>query len=309
MRSWKARFRPLVGALALLVVSAAAGVANAQDVSPLAPMAGDDEGRPAPGADRPTEGQGVVIPLPQAGSRVEAADRARVHVAAALPARWSSVATRYQPYWAGVEPLGAFGVRSWIPWFAGAGFVPVLAPHPFFSPWGLLSTDGWMYDRYRAIWGPARAPGERSDAAVWLQRGDRAMLADRPRDAVQAYRRLTQVASDLPLGYFGLGMALAELGEDEAAAASLRQALDRYPGWISPSADWGAMVGDGRRLERLLGATRQRAARGAKASVFVAGVVHIYGGEPDEGRVYLGSLLPDEHAQVLLTRSESRSRR
>lgn len=309
MRSRKPRSRCIPGALAAVVLTLAVAVsAAAQDVSPLSPMAGDDEGRPAPGVERPTDGQGVVIPLPQAGSRVEAADRARVHVATALPASWSAVSTRYQPYWAGVEPIGAFGVQSWNPWFAGAGFVPVLSAHPFFSPWGLLSTDGWMYDRYRAIWGPARSPGEGSDAAIWLQRGDRAMLADRPRDAVQAYRRLTQIASDLPLGYFGLGMALAQLGEDEAAAASLRQALDRYPGWISPSADWGAMVGDGSRLDRLLDETGRRATRGGKASVFVAGVVHIYGGEPDEGRVYLASLLPDEHAQVLLTRSESRGR-
>jgi tetratricopeptide (TPR) repeat protein len=308
MRGPWARSRRGGGAIVLVVALALAGAARAQDVSPLAPMTGDEEGRPAPGIERPTDGQGVVIPLPQAGSRVEAADRARVHVAATLPASWTSVATRYQPYWAGVEPLGAFGAASWTPWFAGAGFVPVLSAHPFFSPWGLLSTDGWMYDRYRAIWGPNRAPGERSDAAIWLQRGDRAMLADRPRDAVQAYRRLTQIASDVPLGYFGLGLALAELGEDDAAAASLRQALDRYPGWISPSADWRAMVGDGPRLDRLLGETRQRAAGGGKASVFVAGVVHIYGGAPEEGRVLLASLLPDEHAQVLLTRAESRSR-
>lgn len=285
-----------------------ATTAAAQVVSPLSPMSGKDEPRPEPTVERPTNGQGVVIPLPQAANRVEAADRARIHVTVALPASWTTVATRYQPYWAGARPAGAFGMEGWMPWFAAAGFTPVLAPHPFFSPWGLLSYDGWLYDRYRAIWGPARPDDPRSDAALWLQRGDRAMLADRPRDAVQAYRRVTQIAPDLPLGYFGLGIALAEVGEDDAAAASLRQAIDRYPGWLPPSVDWIALVGDGPRMARLLTATAGRAERGGRASVFVAGITSLYGGEPSAGRAYLSAILPDEHAQILLSRSESSGR-
>jgi tetratricopeptide (TPR) repeat protein len=298
-----------VTALAVFcLASIVAATATAQNVSPLAPIPGRDEAGQEPRIDWPSDGQAVVIPLPQAANRVEAADRARVHVTSALPASWTTVATRYQPYWAGAQPLGAFGVETWMPWFAAAGFTPILSPHPFFSPWGLLSYDGWMYDRYRAIWGPTRPADDRPDAALWLQRGDRAMLAGRPRDAVQAYRRLTQIASDLPLGYFGLGIALAELGEDEVAATSLRQAIDRYPGWLAPSVDWIALVGDGPRLERLLATTAARAERGGRASVFVAGVVSLYGGEPAAGRAYLAAILPDEHAQVLLSRSEGSSR-
>jgi tetratricopeptide (TPR) repeat protein len=249
-----------------------------------------------------------VIPLPQAANRVEAADRARVRVTAALPASWTSVSTRYQPYWSGVQPAGAFGIDSWSPWFAASGLIPVLSPHPFFSPWGLLSYDGWMYDRYRALWGAARSADESPDAALWLQRGDRAMLENLPREAAQAYRRLTQIAPDLPLGYFGLGIALAELGEDDDAAASLRQAIDRYPAWLPPSVDWIALMGDEARMARLLTTTAARAERGNRASVFVAGVMSLYGGEPSAGRAYLAAILPDEHAQVLLSRSESSGR-
>jgi hypothetical protein len=165
-----------------------------------------------------------------------------------------------------------------------------------------------MYDRFRALWGPARPASDEPDAALWLQRGDRAMLEGRPREAAQAYRRLTQIASDLPLGYFGLGISLAEVGDDEAAAASLRQAIDRYPGWLAPSVDWNALLGDRPRLDRLLATTSARAERGARASVFVAGVMNLYGGEPAVGRAYLSAILPDEHAQILLSRSESSGR-
>ena len=291
-------------ALGLFIAASAA----AQDVSPLTPMAGKDGPRAEPTADTPPNGQGVVIPLPQAANRVEAADRARIRVTAALPASWTAVSNRYQPYWSGVQPAGAFGIESWSPWFAASGLMPVLAPHPFFSPWGLLSYDGWMYDRYRAIWGAARSADESPDAALWLQRGDRAMLENRPREAAQAYRRLTQIAPDLPLGYFGLGIALAELGEDDDAAAALRQAIDRYPGWLPPSVDWIALVGDETRMARLLATTAGRAERGDRASVFVAGVMSLYGGEPSAGRAYLAAILPDEHAQVLLSRSESSGR-
>ena len=296
----------LFAAIALGLCMAAP--AAAQDVSPLTPMSGKDGPRAEPAVETPPNGQGVVIPLPQAASRVEAADRSRIRVTAALPASWISVSTRYQPYWSGVEPAGAFGIESWSPWFAASGMVPVLSPHPFFSPWGLLSYDGWMYDRYRAIWGAAGSADSRPDAALWLQRGDRAMLESRPREAAQAYRRVTQIAPDLPLGYFGLGIALAELAQDDDAAAALRQAIDRYPGWLPPSVDWIALVGDGARMARLLTATGGRAERGDRASVFVAGVMSLYGGEPSAGRAYLATILPDEHARILLSRSESSGR-
>ena len=305
MRRSTAVRKSLGAAFAVLSMAATVG---AQDVSPLSPMPGSGVTGREPGVERPADGQGVVIPLPQAANRAEAADRARIHVTSGLPASWTAVATRYQPFWADVQPLGAFGVDSWSPWFAAAGFAPVLSPHPFFSPWGLFSYDGWMYDRYRAIWGPARLTDDRPEAATWLQRGDRAMLAGRPQDAVQAYRRVTQIASDLPLGFFGLGIAQAELGDDEAAAAALRQAIDRYPGWLPPSVDWIALVGDDERMRRLLAASGQRAERGERASVFVAGVLSLYGGEPSAGRGYLSAILPDEHAQVLLSRSESSGR-
>lgn len=301
-REWLGLFA--ASAFGLCIAASAA----AQDVSPLTPMAGKDGPRADPTVESPANGQAVVVPLPQAANRVEAADRARIRVTAALPASWTSVSTRYQPYWSGVQPAGAFGIESWSPWFAASGFTPVLSPHPFFSPWGLLSYDGWMYDRYRAIWGAAPSPDEGPDAALWLQRGDRAMLENRPREAAQAYRRLIQTAPDLPLGYFGLGIALAELGEDEEAAASLRQAIDRYPGWLPPSVDWIALVGDGARMARLRTATAGRAERGDRASVFVAGVMSLYGGEPSAGRAYLAAILPDEHARILLSRSESSGR-
>ncbi|CAN5898791.1 hypothetical protein BH20GEM1_BH20GEM1_08450 [soil metagenome] len=305
MRGPMNRRGPLLAALAALCL---ATPATAQIVSPLSPMPGREGAPPEPTVERPGNGQAVVIPLPQAANRVEAADRARIHVSAALPSSWITIASRYQPYWAGARPTTAFGLEGWLPWFAASGFSPILSPHPFFSPWGMLSYDGWMYDRYRAIWGPAHNTNTRSEAALWLQRGDRAMLANRPRDAAQAYRRLTQIAPDLPLGYFGLGIALAEAGEDEPAAASLRQAIDRYPGWLPPSVDWVALLGDGPRMERLLAATGRRAERGGLASVFVAGVMSLYGGEPAAGRAYLSAILPDEHAQILLSRSESSGR-
>jgi tetratricopeptide (TPR) repeat protein len=301
--------RERLGLLTAIAVGlCVAAPAVAQDVSPLTPMSGKDGPRSEPAVETPPSGQGVVIPLPQAANRVEAADRSRIRVTAALPASWISVSTRYQPYWSGVEPAGAFGVESWSPWFAASGMVPVLSPHPFFSPWGLLSYDGWMYDRYRAIWGSAGTADARPDAALWLQRGDRAMLEERPREAAQAYRRVTQIAPDLPLGFFGLGIALAELGEDDDAAAALRQAVDRYPGWLPPSVDWIALVGNGSRMERLRASAAGRAERGDRASVFVAGVMSLYGGDPSAGRAYLTAILPDEHARILLSRSESSGR-
>lgn len=303
--------RGSTGFTTLIVVFAGlrmASAAFAQDVSPLAPIPGRTDPAGDPAIERPADTRGVVIPLPQAANRAEAAEAARVHVATALPATWTAVATRYQPFWAEVEPLGAFGIGSWSPWFAAAGFVPVLSPHPFFSPWGLLAYDGWMYDRYRALWGPARPVDDRPEAATWLQRGDREMLAGRPREAAQAYRRVTQIASDLPLGYFGLGIAQAELGDDDAAAASLRQAIDQYPGWLAPSVDWVSLIGDDGRMTALLAASARRAERGDRASVFVAGILRLYGGDPTAGRAYLSSILPDEHADILLSRSESAGR-
>ena len=134
------------------------------------------------------------------------------------------------------------------------------------------------------------------------------MLAGRPREAAQAYRRVTQIASDLPLGYFGLGIAQAELGDDDAASASLRQGIDRYPGWLAPGVDWVSMIGDDARMTGLLEASASRAERGDRASVFVAGILRLYGGDPAAGRAYLSSILPDEHAEILLSRSESAGR-
>ena len=59
-------------ALGLFIAVSAA----AQDVSPLTPMAGKDGPRAEPTADTPPNGQGVVIPLPQAANRVpQTADR------------------------------------------------------------------------------------------------------------------------------------------------------------------------------------------------------------------------------------------
>src|SRR5687768_223543 len=97
----------LLTAIALCLCMAAP--VAAQDVSPLTPMSGKDGPRSEPSVETPPGGQGVVIPLPQAANRVEAADRSRIRVTAALPASWISVSTRYQPYWSGVEPAGAFG--------------------------------------------------------------------------------------------------------------------------------------------------------------------------------------------------------
>jgi hypothetical protein len=288
--------------LATLIVTVAlpwGAFATAQVVQPLGPPS--ERGEPAPG--EPETVEGGVIPVPLGGRSAEAA-RAGTRVGSVLPPAWSSVAVRYQPLWdvAGAGAGAGFGLERWSPYFAASAIMPQLSPHPFLSPWGMLAYEGWLFDRYRAAWDGAPAADDRLDgAASWLQRGDRAMAEGRADDAALAYRRVTQAAPELPLGWLALGAALAEAADDPGAADALRQGFDRYPAWLSPALDWQALFGGADRLVAVQSAAAERAEGSADAR-FVAGVLHLFGGAPATGRRLLAALPGDPHAAALLAR-------
>lgn len=276
--------------------------ALAQDVRPLAPVLQPaDADRSEEGSDEPSSDRNVV-PLPEAPSRAAAASRDRVRVTSVLPSTWTGVAAQYQPAWTGITPVNSFGFHQWAPYYAAAGLVPVVAPHPFFTPWGLLSYEGWVFSRYRALWTSTQSDDGLAGVADLLQRGDRAMIEERTGDAVFSYQRVTQEAPGFALGYFALGAALAEMGEDENAATAFRQGLDRYPAWLALTVDWPLLFGDSGRLEAVQNAATQRAQTGTDSSQLVAGVLHLFGDSPATGRAILQELEPDPHAEILLAR-------
>ncbi|MFN2384210.1 MAG: hypothetical protein ABR559_08105 [Gemmatimonadota bacterium] len=284
--------------VALLVWPAAAA---AQDPRPLAPVfepTGPGESEPADQADV-TRGE---IPLPTAADRTAAAARASLPVGAVLPASWTALAVGYQPLWMEIGSARGFGLERWGGYFAATGLVPVISPHPFFSPWGMLSYDTWLFERYRAVWTPAREAPLFGPAAAWLQRGDRAMIDGDPAGAAEAYRRAALGAPEVPLAYLGLGAALAAAGDDAAAARAFRQSLDRYPAWLALAIDWPALFGDGARLAAVQAAAVERARSGDPSSRFVAGVLHLFGGAPATGRELLAGLAADPHTELLLAR-------
>lgn len=288
--------------VAAVLLGWGAAVAHAQEVRPLAPVL--EPAEPVrPGERRgDDDGQPELIPLPDASSRTAAASRDRVRVAAVLPVSWTRIAERYQPVWVGITSPNGFGLHAWREYFALSAATPVLTAHPFFSPWGMLSYDGWLYDRYRDVWSRAPAPELLADASVWLQRGDRMMAEGSPAEAVQAYRRVTQQAPDFPIGYFGLGAALAELSQDEQAARAFRQGLERYPVWLVLSLDWRQLYGDPDRLRSVLAASARRASADASASRFVAGFLHLFADRPEQGRTLLrGMAEGDGQVQLLLS--------
>lgn len=292
--------RTLTGALAVILVG---GIAEArgQDVRPLAPIL--EPAEPVlPGDSRGGEdGRPELVPLPDASSRTVAASRDRVRVAAVLPSSWTRIAERYQPVWVEVVAPQGFGLHAWRAYFTATAMTPVISPHPFFSPWGMLSYDGWLYDRYRDVWSNARPPALLDEAATWLQRGDRLMVEGHPVEAASAYRRVTQSAPDFPIGFFGLGAALAETGQDEAAAVAFRQALERYPAWLGLALDLGRLYGDPERLRDVQASTAERGSHGASPSRLVAGILHLFGDRPGQGRALLrGMAEGDGQVQMLL---------
>lgn len=291
-------------ALVLAALLAPVAVAQGQDVRPLAPILEPVE---PPIREPGIEGEGgantpTLVPLPEAASRAEAAARDRVVTAAVLPASWTSVVGAYQPIWVGIASPNGFGLDRWGTYFTAAALSPVLVAHPFLSPWGLMSYDGWVLDRYRAVWSAREAPGPLAQAARELQRGDRAMLEGRADAAVEAYGRVTQAAPELPLGHLALGAALAAAGDDERAARAFRQSLDRYPPWLALNVDWELLFGGRDRLVAVQAGTLRRAQAEGPASRFVAGVLHLFGDRPGLGRRVLGTLPEDPHATILLAR-------
>ena len=275
----------------------------AQDIQPLAPvLEPNDREQPEDGVETPSPDEPGLIPLPEAPNRTTAASRDRVRVTTVLPASWSGVVANYQPLWIGVLSPSGFGLHRWTPYFASSALAPVLIAHPFFGPWGVLSYDGWILDRYRQVWTSARPPERLAEAGHWLQLGDRAMAERSAREAAEAYRQVTQVAPGFPLGYLGLGAALAELGDDVGAAQAFRQSLDRYPAWLALAVDWSLFYGRQDRLEAVQAAADRRAESGSANSRLVAGVLHMFGDQPTLGREMLSGLAGDPHAVHLMTR-------
>ncbi len=296
----RSALRTLTGVVAV-ILALAAHEARGQDVRPLAPIL--EPAEPVLPGDRRggEDGRPELVPLPDASSRTVAASRDRVRVAAVLPSSWTRIAERYQPVWVEIAAPQGFGLHSWRAYYAASAMSPALSPHPFFSPWGMLSYDGWLYDRYRDVWSNARSPALLGEAANWLQRGDRLMVDGRPAEAAAAYRRVTQSAPDFPIGYFGLGAALSETGQDEDAAQAFRQGLERYPAWLGLSLDLLRLFGDPERLRGVQAATAERGSVGASPSRFVAGILHLFGDRPSQGRALLrGMAEGDGQVQMLL---------
>jgi hypothetical protein len=296
----RSALRALTGVLAV-IFAGAVHEARGQDVRPLAPIL--EPAEPVLPADPRggEEGGPELVPLPDASSRTATASRDRVRVAAVLPTSWTRIAERYQPVWVEIAAPQGFGLHAWRAYFAASALSPAVSPHPFFSPWGVLSYDGWVYDRYRDVWSNARPPALLGEASTWLQRADRLMLDGRPAEAASAYRRVTQAAADFPIGYFGLGAALAETGQDEDAAQAFRQGLERYPPWLGLSLDWLRLYGDPGRLRAVQAATAERGSVGASPSRFVAGILHLFGERPAQGQALLrGMAEGDGQVQLLL---------
>ena len=291
--------KPWIAIAGVVFVTFSAARAGAQDVRPLSPVLRPAEVDRAPEREESSEPSGV--PLPEAKSRAASASAARAR-AAVLPFAWTELAARWQPHWIAVVPPGnAFGVERWEGWFAAAGMVPRISPHPFFSPWGLFAYEGWVFDRYRSAWNPSRREGGLAEAARWIRRGDRGMLEARWLDAATAYRRVTLFAPELPHGFLGLGAALAVMEEDAAAAQAFRQSVDRWPPWLPLELGWSRMLGDPSRLETVLFDSRRRVGSGSDGR-FVAGVLHLFGGRASLGREILSDLAADRHAETLLAR-------
>lgn len=275
-------FRESVAALALLALATPTA---AQELPPVAPILDPAE-----------------IALPLIAGRAAAADRSPTRVASVMPTTWTSITSRYEPLWDAAGATG-FGLARWGSYFAAAGIVPSIAPHPFLSPWGMLSYEGWLFDRYRAVWGAPPAAPERLDlAARWLQRGDRAMAEGAVEEAVRAYRRATHAAPEFALGWLALGAALAASAHDGEAARAFRLGLDRYPSWIAPALDWEALYTSPERLLAVQSAAAERATTGSEDSRFVAGVLLMFGGAPAAGRSLLSGSPNDPHAAMLLSR-------
>lgn len=291
--------KPTVAIALVALVLSSSPSAEAQDVRPLSPVL-------RPGAvERPSDDEEPVdrsgVPLPEASSRAATADATRAR-AAVLPVAWADVASRWQPHWIALAPGNAFGVDRWSSWFAAAGLVPRIEPHPFFSPWGLFAYEGWIFDRYRSAWSPTRQDGRFTEAARWIRRGDRSMLEARWLDAATAYRRATVAAPELPHGYLGLGAALAAMEEDVAAAQAFRQSVDRWPAWLPLEVSFSSLWGGASRSGELLDASRERALGGGRDRKFVGGVLHLFGGRERMGVHLLESLPEDRHARMLLSR-------
>jgi len=301
----RSALRALTGVVAVILVWAVPE-ARGQDVRPLAPIL--EPAEPVLPSDRRggEDGRPELVPLPDASSRTVAASRDRVRVAAVLPFSWTRIAERYQPAWVEIAAPQGFGLHAWRAYFAASAMSPAISPHPFFSPWGMLSYDGWLYDRYRDVWSNARSPALLGEAANWLQRGDGLMVDGRSAEAASAYRRVTQSAPDFPIGYFGLGAALAETGQDGAAAQAFRQGLERYPAWLGLSLDLLRLYGDPQRLRDVQAATAQRGSVGPSPSRFVAGVLYLFGDRPAQGRALLkGMAEGDGQVQMLLNQGPS----
>lgn len=291
--------------IAGLVLAGLAGIVTplvAQDVRPLTPVL---DPPPEQGEEERTPREDpAVVPLPEATSRADAAARTRSRTAV-LPTGWTSLAKQYQPYWLSVAPPNAFGIGRWSAWFAGSGLAPRMAPHPFFTPFGILAYEGWIFERYRALWTGVRVE-EGGRAAVWLQRGDREMAAGRIERAARAYRRAALERPELPHAHLALAVALAETGDDAAAAKAIRRGVARYAAWLPLEIRWIDLLADENRLSKLLTATARRARASPEPDPrLVAGVIHLFGGRPRAGRALLGELEPDATTRKLLSRGPS----
>jgi tetratricopeptide (TPR) repeat protein len=299
------KLKSAAGSFVIVVVSAIMGVPNpvfGQDVRPLAPILEPSEPIPAENEEEtPVNGGVIPLPVPEASGRADAAIRSRSR-AVVLPSLWTEVGAAYQPLWMGIGSAHGFGIERWSPYFAAAVIVPTISPHPVFGPWGMLSTEGWLFEFYRSLWTTTREATRMTEAAGWLQRGDHAMILGRTEEAVTAYRRVTVTVPEYALGYLALGAALAEQGDDRGAEQAFRQSLDHYPAWLTLAIDWPALFGETDRLVAAQRAAVERSRSGDPSSRFVAGMLQLFGGAPAAGRATLSGLRPDPHAEMLLAR-------
>ena len=171
----------------------------AQGLEPAVADVGNDAHVRSPRGTPPTSG-GLILCRRRRTGRVPGRP-ARIPSPALCP-QLDLGTTRYSSHGAGAALSSRFGV--WLlPCSPLRGLLRSGRRIPIFSL-GLLSDDGWIYDRYRAIW--AGSCSSRSEAALWYSAATRdAATAARSRPCVPPAHEIAPTS----LGYFGLGIALA----------------------------------------------------------------------------------------------------
>jgi tetratricopeptide (TPR) repeat protein len=123
--------------------------------------------------------------------------------------------------------------------------------------WGWASYNCWVAPAEEAAGHPDKADAVLKTGGTFVDcyrfRGD---ILDHRGDwaaAQKAYADAVALAPDLPAGYYSWGLALAEHGHLDGAAAKLKDANQKGPHWADPLKAWGdVLMKQGRTKEALV---------------------------------------------------------